>query len=472
MVSDSINGSGMRSRLSSSDWSAAALTAGVVMLALTLWPYPLPHPCAWDDIAVAAGLRPAVNEFPGLGPFAMRIIFGRLGAGGGLAASIVGAHLLAGATAGLWCFVFRQMLEFAGRLDMSDHVWNKKICPALSMAGALLVAFSEPVWTSSQVLTSAGVDLFLAAFAFAVLFRFIACGRRQMGVLAFLSFGLLAGDTPFGAMLLVPVAVLIVAGWRMIDAHDDIEPGVRMPPVEEFPWLLMGLAWVVGMGVTLAITDSCFRVSGGNPGEIGSMAGEWMRLLGEGTTVAGALVGAAVTLVPLGFMMVVFPRLTFPYAPRPAVLRIACLLAGTVAAMQLSDFPALRYRTWTQEDEAVATSMLPGIFMAAAAAAAVLSAAAFAAMAWCHETRFGRFFVQLGRLAVVVAVAAVVFSAGWGRQCIETRKKLAKVDAYIVRTLDECKGRDVIVSHGRLDVMLDLRARCLGRKLTIEESVK
>jgi len=472
MLSDRINGSGMRTHLTSEDWSAAALVAGIVTLALTLWPYPIPHPCVWGDLAVAAGLRPPSAEFPGLAPFLLHIVFDRLGAGGGLAASIVGAHLLAGLTAGLWFFVFRQLLEFAGRLDMSDHVWNRKICPALSAAGALLVAFSESVWISSQSFSAAGLDLFLAAFAFTALLRFIARGRRQMGVLAFLSFGLLGGDTPFGVLLLLPAFALIYLSWQMIDARDDIEPGVRLPPIEEFPWLMMVLAWAVGMGITFAITDSSFRASGGNPGEFSSMLDSWKRLLGEDTTLKGALVGSAVTLVPLVFMMAVFPRMTFPEAPRPFLLRTACLLAGVAAATQLLDVEALRYRTWTQEDEAVATSVLPGLFMASAAAAVVLSTAAFAAMAWCHETRSGRFFVKLGRFLVAVAAIAMVVSAGNGRQCREVRQKLAKVNEHVAKTLEECKGRDVIQSHGRLDVMLELRARSQGRKLAIMKDDK
>lgn len=467
MLSDNINGSGMRTHLTSEDWSASALVAGIVMLALTLWPYPIPHPCVWGDLAVAAGLKPPSAEFPGLAPLLMHVIFDRLGAGGGLALNLVGAHLLAGLTAGLWCFVFRQLLEFAGRLDMADNTWNRKICPAFSAAGALLVAFSEPVWTASQALSSAGVGLFLAAFAFTVLLRFIARGKRQLGVLAFLAFGLLGGDTPFGMLLLLPVVVLLVLSWRMIDARDDIEPGVRLPPIEEFPWLMMILAWAVGVGITFAIADSSFRAGGGDPGEFSSMLDSWTRLLGEDTTLKGALIGAAVTFVPLTFMVAVFPRLTYPDAPRPILLRMACLLVGVIAVAQLSDVEVLRYRTWTQEDEAVATSVLPGLFMVAAAAAAVLSAAAFAAMAWCHETRSPLFLVKFGRLLVAVAVIAAVVSAGYGRQCREVRQKLAKVDAHIVKTLEECKGRDVISSHGRLDVMLELRARSQGRKLTI-----
>ena len=75
--------------------------------------------------------------------------------------------------------------------------------------------------------------------------------------------------------------------------------------------------------------------------------------------------------------------------------------------------------------------------------------------------------MKLGRLLVAAAVIAAVVSAGYGRQCREVRQKLAKVDTYIVKTLEECKGRDVISSHGRLDVMLELRARSQGRKLTI-----
>jgi hypothetical protein len=467
MVSDSINGSGMRTRLASSDWSAAALVAGAVVLVLTLWPYPIPHPCMWDGLAVAAGMQPPASEFPGLGNFVLRIVLDVFGPGACFGANMVCAHLLAGATAALWCFVFRQLLEFCGRLDMADHLWNRKICPAIAAAGALLVAFSEPVWTSSQSLSAAGVDMFLAAFAFTALLRFIARGRRPTGLLAFLSFGFLAGDTPFGVLLLVPVGVLLFLSWRMIDARDDIEPGVRLPPIEEFPWTLMTLAWVVGLGITVAIADSCFRAGGGDPGDFSRMFDAWLGLLREGSTFKGALYGAAVTVLPLLFMVAVHPRLTFPDAHRPYLLRIACLIAGLVAASQFVDVPELRYRNWVDEDEAIATTLLPGLYMAAAGAAVTLSASAFAAMVWCHETRFGMFFVRVGRLAVIAAVVAIVCNSVFSRQCREVRAKLDKVNTHLTNTLKEAENSDVIQSHGRLDVMLRLKARAMGRKVTI-----
>ena len=72
-------------------------------------------------------------------------------------------------------------------------------------------------------------------------------------------------------------------------------------------------------------------------------------------------------------------------------------------------------------------------------------------------------------VAVCASALALVGAAGYGRQCRDTRMKLAKVDAHIVRVLDGCKDTDTIASQGRLDTMLELRARCLGRKLTITE---
>ena len=469
MLSDRINGSGMRTRLSSGDWSAAALVAGVVTLVCTLWPYPMPHPCVWQDLAEAAGLRSPTAEFPGLAPFVLRIMFDCLGAESGYAAVILSGHLLAGVTAGLWYFVFRQLLEFGSQLDMADRVWNGRICPALSAAGALLVAFSEPVWTSSQTLTSAGVDLFLSAFAMSALFRFLACGRRPMGVLTFVLFGALAAETPFGLLLLLPTAVLFVVAWRMIDTPEDIEPVLRFPVLEEFPWLLLIIAWVVGAGVTWAVADSSFRAAGGVPGSLGETFFAWARLAKTGTTLYGLGLGLAVTVLPLVVLMSMFPRLTHPLSRKPMLLRLMCLLAGLVAAAQLSDIPALRYRTWSQEDEAVAVTLLPGLLMAAAGAAAVLSAASFAAMAWCHDTRGGWLVAWLERSLLCAVVLAVVGAAGYGRQCFDTRSKLSRVEAHVVRMLEGSKGTDTIVSQGRLDAMLELRARCLGRKLVITE---
>ena len=199
------------------------------------------------------------------------------------------------------------------------------------------------------------------------------------------------------------------------------------------------------------------------------MVRAWFNLAKTGTTLPGLGFGLAVTALPLTLLMAIFPRLTHPLSRKPMLVRLLCLIAGLVAVAQLSDVPALRYRTWSDEEEAVAVTLLPGLLMAFAGAAAVLSAAAFAAMAWCHDTRGGWLVVWLERTLLCLLVVALVGAAGYGRQCRDTRAKLAKVDAHIVRVLEGCKGTDTIASQGRLDAMLELRARCLGRKLTITE---
>lgn len=468
MTSDNINGFGMRSRLNAGDWSAAVLVSGVVTLALTLFPYPMPHPCLWPDLTTAAGIGAPTAEFPALGFFFARIIFGVFGAEAGYAAMQVIGHLLAGFTAGLWFFVFRQLLEFGSRLDMADHLWNRKIAPSLAAAGALLVAFSEPVWTSSQMLSSAGVDLCLAAFAFATLFRFFARGRRHLGFLAFFFFGVLAAETPFGPMLLVPVAAMLIYAWRLLDPREDIEPVMRIPPIEEFPWILMVSAWIVGAGIVLAIADSSFRAAGGQVESFAAAIAAWKGLLAAGTTAKGAALAGLWVALPFVAAISFFPRLTFPEAPKPFWMRLVVVAAGVVACAQLVPHDAYHFRILSGEEEAVATTIVPGLVNALAAATFVLAAGAVAAMTWCHDSRWYFFILLLGRFAFVLTVMGLVGWAGHSRQCEEICAKLKKVDAHIVKTLDACKGKDVIPSQGRLDDMLKLRARCLGRKLTIK----
>ena len=48
------------------DLLLAGVLAGVVFLLTSIWAYPFPHPSAWADLAVAAGVRPAEHVFPGL----------------------------------------------------------------------------------------------------------------------------------------------------------------------------------------------------------------------------------------------------------------------------------------------------------------------------------------------------------------------------------------------------------------------
>lgn len=467
MLNDSINGAGMRTRLSASDWSAAAIVAGVVMLVLTLFPYPMPHPCVWSDLAAAAGLRPQTAEFPALAPFLQRIVFSSFGADIGLGAIAVLGHVLAGLTAGCWYMAFRQMLEFGGNIDMADRQWNNRLCPAIAAGGALLVAFSELTWTASQMLTSASVDLFLAAAAFAFFFRFLARGRRHLGFLSFFFLGALAAETPYGLFLLIPVVVLIGLAWYMLDPRDDIEPAVRIKPIEEFPYALMAAAWVIGFGLVLGLADTAFRSAGGMVESFAAARAAWLRLLPEGSTMKGALLGGAVTLLPLIVVASVYPRLSHPLAPKPIWVRGLCVLAGLVALTQLIDYAPLRYRAWSDEEEAVAVAALPGIFTAIAAATVVLSSAAVAAMTWCHDSRLHIFALRFGRFLFSLAAIGLIVWVGSGRQCEAVRTKLAKVDAHIAKTLEACKGNDVIRSQGRLDPMLELRALRQNRKLVI-----
>ena len=77
------------------------------------------------------------------------------------------------------------------------------------------------------------------------------------------------------------------------------------------------------------------------------------------------------------------------------------------------------------------------------------------------------FFVRIGRLIVIAAVVVLLCNCGFSRQCREVRAKLDKVNTHIVNKLKEVEDSDVMRSHGRLDVILQLKARSMGRKLTI-----
>ena len=467
MLSDRINGSGMRTRLETGDWSVAALVAGAVTMLYTLWPYPMPHLCVWNEIAAAASLQPPVSAFPGVSRLLSRMFFDTLGAESGLAATTMAGHLLAGATAGLWHIVFRQILEFSSLLDMADHTWNRRICPALSAAGALSFAFSAPVWTSFQTVTPAGCDLFLAALAFAVLFRFIARGRHQTCFLAFFLVGALFAETPLGALALAATAVLFFLAWRMLDYPEDIEPVIRFPLREEYPWLLTVSALLAGFGLVVMMNDTSFSAAGGAAAGVSEMYGAWKGLLAEGTTAKGACLGFAANVLPLALMVWMFPRMTHPAARKPVWTVILCISAGAAAAAQLSGCDFLRYRVWADKTEDVAVSILPGLMMAASSATLVLSSAALSAMAWCHEPQCPVPLAKLGGISVAVAVAASVGLAGYGRQCKDTREKLGRVAAHIDSFLEENKDRDSVPSRGKLDAMLKLRARCLGRNISI-----
>ena len=48
------------------DWILAAVAAALVFIGLSFLSFPGLHPDAWKDAAVAAGLRPPSELFPGL----------------------------------------------------------------------------------------------------------------------------------------------------------------------------------------------------------------------------------------------------------------------------------------------------------------------------------------------------------------------------------------------------------------------
>ena len=206
-------------------------------------------PELWDEISIAAGIRPPVGPTPGFWRFAVS----RLIAYAGLERTIFVLRVLGPVSLGLlasFMYLFlSEMLPLSLRQRMMKWGWSRRVVQLVLIQGALCFVLSDPVWRLGRVFAPDMLLLLVGVLLLDVFCWAMRGGKPFLAILMSGIAGLFAADTVF-AFVLLPTFSAFVS--RRLNS-----PGVKMNDALSNPLLryltfrrmfvMFSLMWIVGV---------------------------------------------------------------------------------------------------------------------------------------------------------------------------------------------------------------------------------
>ena len=188
-------------KLSPLDYLIAGVLALGVIALLLIWPFPGIYPDAWQDVAIAAGLRPIAEVCPGLWHLLSSWLFKTFGFGVALSTLKLAGPIAIGFCAGLAYLLLREILSLTSRLRLQYSPQRFLIVRMASTLGALFFACADPVWRAGQIFTPVTFLLVLTVVGLYLFFSFLQGGLLISAYGAMLVLGALSAESPLGILL-------------------------------------------------------------------------------------------------------------------------------------------------------------------------------------------------------------------------------------------------------------------------------
>ena len=359
--------------------------------------------------------------------------------------------------------------------------WRRVTVPSLSVLGAALAVFSEPVWRqalsgSPGVLTVAlfllAIDLFLVSFYTEVVVNDegdpVNSVRVNSGVgVAFLIAGALSVETP--AAFLLPVLFcfgrMVMSQWVLDGRYQDQSKEIQVFAPVEFPNWMAFFLWLAGLVFVGFLIDG--------PKETNCLLAcfvEWVRSVRTAASLLGWVLWMGCRIVPIVLIGGLVPLLTAKTAQRTFVFGVVLFLVGVVSLALAS--PGAR-GDWVLVPAAeVQSPFMQSLGAVLTAFAVALTLMTFAWLAF-HEMPYGRGVMR--RIAVwsislaVVAATAVAASGICRDQARQLRQVIVEA---VEETAREAEGLSWIFTDGSADVGVERVARQRGQTLRTQPLIK
>lgn len=480
-------------------WWDSLLTLGVgvaVYGLLSLWSVPCLHPSVWDDVSVAAGLRPPANPFPGCYRILVGLLFDFLPVGFVLDAL---PHLgrCAIAVSSMFVYlVFHEMLPATLRLKVHMSRIGAHVGRVSAVLAALLFACADPVWRAGQTFTPVSLFLLLTTFAGYLFFRFLRKGSIVALYGCFSVIGVISAESTLGFLLAFVAAfgVLVAVRWAQDPDVPLVNPLVD-DLVREIVFKRLSYAWAFFFLLTVGASVWRFIACGGMEaagaeGVLGLLfeyvRGAWMSTK-EAASGPGWLFFVLLCLAPFVLALKLLPRAWDDDKFLPWIVGVVYAVIGVVAISQLTGARVLWFWTWLDARRPMMPSdTLLSFALLFNVAAVAFSLAVFGVDAVCRNYRriaqqqfpesmldkvpaemaesLGRARVLRKRvyLVVLVLVPCVVLP---GRVRTTERDMARAIAMCVDETLAETVDCGAVFTDGSFDELLELEALRRGRTL-------
>ena len=310
-------------------------------------------PDIWEDVAVAAGLRPPTGPFPLLWHSLVSLLFRFVEPKHAIGALLVGGHVALGMTVALAAFIFNDTMPLVMRKLTFHAGWSNRIVRLTLILSVTLFACSEPVWALGQAFGPTTLHMLMALLAIRLFFG-VAWRGWGFGALywTMLLLGMLAAETPLGVILCT--GVLVVVRIAAESNPDAIENPLANPFARVVVMRRMTAVAVAGwLGVT-TINISFFCASGGLDAHewtgfllVLNYFSHYVKILGAVATPSGWLLVVCVVFVPLLLSIVHVKTATDDDRFLSYWYAVFFVMTGMVAFLQLAGWRSFWFWTWT-----------------------------------------------------------------------------------------------------------------------------
>ena len=475
-------------RMAGLDWALAAGLAVLAFAGLTAFAFPGLSPDVWNDAAVAAGLRPPTDIFPGFWRvLASALYLKGVAAGNGLL--LWAGRACAALTAGCAYLFLRSALALLVRGRLRYAVRRFVVQRGAAALGALFFVCADPVWRAGQAFSPAGLLTLLTLVQLVLFAGFLLNGRLSAALGSMFLVGLLAAETPLGFLLLAGCWGVYLLALR----HDALCE--RMPLLDPVAgpsakWTLT-LAWALGLVAGIAVNCVSFigmeglAASGKAGGDMPLMylLCWWHQIVGAANAL-GWVLGLGVCALPCVVAAVMLPRAVDEESFMPYHVGAVFFCTGALAFAQVAMLPPLWFWSWT-EAAGVNSPYLLQMLMLCASGTVVFALTVLGGDACCrnHARLAAQRFAELrddeagtasavptrlkrGGLVVFFAAAALLVAGVVpGRALTRTRQMLAIVEDYVREVVEECGPVRWIFTDGSFDARFELEAAARGKTL-------
>ena len=448
-------------------------------------------PELWDEIAVAAKLRPPAHEFPLYWQRWISPLIKWFGVSSVMAGIKLAGPISMGILSVLAFRFLEGCLPAVMRTNMCYSAWGRWIVRSILVQCTVMLVCSEPVWLAGRVLSPEMLSLLFSMLVLGLVQMSLrGTGIAALAMLGGLS-GFMAAETPLA--ILPPLSCGLYLRMKDWDPAGSDLPPLANPIVCTVAVRRMVWCFILFFAIAVAGNVSFFTANcGGGETDAKIFIATARYFLNYANAVSGAA-------SPFGFFLIA-AMVVLPLTIAAARVRVltnvekflpipyACFLsiAGVVAYSQSTGFSSCHFWRWTHN--AVSSKYLLCLCMLGTSLAVLLVLCVFAVdvyfrnygrllremfpeaaddddpLVW-RAMRSFRLSVKvlrpLMRIEPFVAIALVVPFRFDG-----TVREMASIVNDIVRqTAAECDGANMLFTDGSLDAAAEVAAKLRGSKL-------
>ena len=451
-------------------------------------------PELWDDISVAAGLRPPPGVLPCFWRHAVSLSIGAFGLENTLLVLRVLGPLSLGALFLMSFFLFSELIPGTLRLKMQRWRWGRRLVAAVLAQGALCFVMSEPVWSAGRALTPAMAQLLVAVGVMHVFWCALTRSGPGLAIGMSAFIGFCAADATLA--FIVPIAFVAVAALLLHDSNSALGVPLRNPLLRFVQYRRMAaaffFAWIGGVWA-----NAHFFFSHG-----GLEAHEWSQVMYLLQYLYAYVLDFQSLARPLGWLLMFFicvaPLVVAArYAGRatdddkvlPYHLALFYVVAGVFLFTQSAGLPAFWFWRWIRTPALVSSGMLLGIGLLMTSATVTLSLCvggvalyyrnnkrllqirfedvAASTKGWRRAVESFRMVGRAARAALVLLPALTVAILTVSRFSPIEHGMSGVVDEYLRDTAEECGDAKILFSDGAMDAAIEVQAMRQGRGLKV-----